>query len=52
MNYAQKMKFLEWLLLKQNPQMLVKPCISGGFYMIPFKTLERIAYDKDAIGNT
>lgn len=49
MKYAQKMKFLEWLLLKQDPQMLIKPCISGGFCMIPFKTLERAAYDKNAV---
>lgn len=44
------MKFLEWLLLKQHPKMLIKPCAHDMFYMIPFKTLERIAYDKDAVG--
>ena len=46
-----KMKFLEWLLLKQNPKMLVKTCFSGSFCIIPFKTLERAAYDKDAVDN-
>ena len=51
MNYAQKMKFLSWLLIKQNPKMLVKTCNSGSFYMIPFETLAKTKYNKDAIDN-
>lgn len=46
------MKFLSWLLLKQNPKMLVKQCLSKEcFIMIPFKTLDRALYDKDAFDN-
>jgi len=50
MNSSEKMKFLSWLLLKQNPKMLVKVCASG-FIMIPFKTLYRASYDRDAFDN-
>ena len=50
MNSSEKMNFLSWLLLKQNPKMLVRPCVSG-FNMIPFKTLERASHDKDAFDN-
>ena len=50
MNSSEKINFLSWLLLKQNPKMLVKVCASG-FIMIPFKTLYRTSYDKDAFDN-
>ena len=50
MNSSEKINFLSWLLLKQNPKMLVKVCASG-FIMIPFKTLYRASYDKDAFDN-
>lgn len=52
MDYAQKMKFLSWLLLKQNPKMLIKPCLNKRYFnMISFKTLNRASYDKNAFDN-
>lgn len=51
MNNDQKIKFILWLLLKQEPKMLVKSWTPGIFCMIPFTTLERAAYDKDAADN-
>lgn len=52
MNNSEKMNFLSWLLLKQNPKMLVRSCLNKKcFKMIPFKTLNRASYDKDAFDN-
>lgn len=52
MNSSEKMKFLSWLLLKQNPKMLIKPCFNKRYFnMIPFKTLNKASYDKDAFDN-
>lgn len=31
--------------------MLIKPCLNTAFIMIPFKTLEKASYDKDAFDN-
>ena len=49
---SEKMKFLSWLLLKQNPKMLIRQCLNTAYFkMIPFKTLEKASYDKDAFDN-